>query len=269
MKRYRFFVVLLLVTLRVTGQEQAQTPISLAPFADSRGHWYGIRDAGNLVNPVPNQPVYPASDIQHIADNILLYQRDNGGWPKNYDMQAILTSAQIDSLTRTKGMTHTTFDNGTTYSHVDYLAQVYCQTGIEKYKAGCLKGIAFILEAQYPNGGWPQYYPIEEGNYSRRITFNDGAFLGVMETLRKVADPSSCYAFVDESLRRRAAEAFRKGVDCILKAQIVSKGRLTVWCQQHDEKTLQPAWARAFEPPAICNGESAAIVRMLMSLDQP
>jgi PelA/Pel-15E family pectate lyase len=51
--------------------------------------------------------------------------------------------------------------------------------------------------------------------------------------------------------------------------QIVDNGKLTVWCQQHDEITLQPAWARAFEPPSICNGESASVVLFLMSIDQP
>ena len=51
--------------------------------------------------------------------------------------------------------------------------------------------------------------------------------------------------------------------------QIVDQGKLTVWCQQHDEITLQPAWARAFEPPSICNGESAPVVLFLMSIDQP
>jgi PelA/Pel-15E family pectate lyase len=51
--------------------------------------------------------------------------------------------------------------------------------------------------------------------------------------------------------------------------QIVDQKKLTVWCQQHDEVTLQPAWARAFEPPSICNGESASVVLFLMNIDQP
>jgi len=58
-------------------------------------------------------------------------------------------------------------------------------------------------------------------------------------------------------------------LECILKMQIVDNGKLTVWCQQHDEITLQPAWARAFEPPSICNGESAGIILFLMSMDKP
>lgn len=245
------------------------TPINMSIFSDSKNHWYGIRDAGNIVNPEANQPQYPEADILKIADNILIYQRNNGGWPKNYDMQAILTHQQIDSLLKTKDMVHTTFDNQTTYPHVEYLAQVYTQTGIEKYKQAAIKGIQFILKAQYPNGGWPQYFPLEANNYSRHITFNDGAFIGIMETLKKINDGSQMFDFVDEKMRKEVKVTFDKGLDCILNCQIVSKGRLTAWCQQHDEITLKPAWARAYEMPSICNGESVQIVLFLMSFDRP
>lgn len=249
-------------------QDQKSPSISLSPFSDSSRHWYGIRDDHNIINPSPNQPKYKESEITNIADNILLYQRDNGGWPKNYDIQAILTPKQIDSLVNTKNMVHTTFDNSTTYTHVDYLAQVYTITHIEKYKNACEKGIRFILSAQYPNGGWPQYYPLEKG-YSRHITFNDGAYIGVMEVLRKIVNNDANYSFIDNKLRKKIEIAYQKGIDCILKTQIVDKGRLTVWCQQHDEVTLKPAWARAFEPPCICNGESVGIVLFLMNIKNP
>ncbi len=243
--------------------------IDLSQFSDSKNHWYGIPDAGNIVNPVVNQPKYPESEVIKIADNILLYQRNNGGWPKNYDMQAILTPQQIDSLVKTKEQHHTTFDNQTTYTHVEYLAQVYQETKIEKYREACLKGIKFMLEAQYPNGGWPQYYPIEAKNYSSHITFNDGAFLGVMETIGKIVGNDPMFAFIGSGLRKQAKAAYEKGVECILKCQIVSKGRLTAWCQQHNEIDLKPAWARAYEMPSICNGESVQVVLFLMRFDHP
>ena len=244
-------------------------PIDISLFSDSKNHWYGIHDDGNIVNPVANQPTYSESDIISIADNILLYQRNNGGWPKNYDMQAILTPSQVDKLVKTKGMVHTTFDNQTTYTHIEYLARVYQQTQIDKYKEAALKGIRFMLAAQYPNGGWPQYFPIEKDNYSSHITFNDGAFLGVMETLKMIRDNNPIFSFVDDQLRKSVNIAFDKGVDCILKCQIVSKGHLTAWCQQHNEFDLKPAWARAYEMPSISNGESVQIVLFLMSFDHP
>jgi len=255
----------------LSGQDSVvkkYTPISMEPFSDSRNHWYGIYDKGNIIQPKANQPTFSESEITKIADNILLYQRNNGGWPKNYDMQAILTKAQVDSLVNTKDQLHTTFDNSTTHTHISYLAEVYTQTKDEKYKVACEKGIRFVLSAQYPIGGWPQYFPLEN-NYSRRITFNDGAFLGIMNLLKKIVTNDPNFSFVDRKLQQEAQQSYDKGLECILNAQIVSNGKLTAWCQQHSETDLQPVWARAFEPPSICNGESVDVVHFLMSIDHP
>ena len=266
--------IILIIHISVTLYAQDKTPdkelsaISMAPFSDSRNHWYGIHDDGNVVNPVANQPKYKETEITKIADNILLFQRNNGGWPKNYDMQAILSNEQADSLIRSKNKLHTTFDNSTTYTHIEYLARVYSVTKVAKYKEACLKGINFTLSAQYPNGGWPQYFPLET-NYSRRITFNDGVFIGIMEMLKKMVDNNPIFSFVGNDLREKVRTSYEKGLGCILKMQIVDKGRLTAWCQQHNEIDLSPAWARAYEPPCICNGESASIVLHLMSIDKP
>jgi PelA/Pel-15E family pectate lyase len=248
--------------------DEKRDSISMIPFFDSVHHWYDIHDDGNIVNPIANQPRYKETEITNIADNILLYQRDNGGWPKNYDMQAILTNEQVDSLVKTKDQLNTTFDNSTTYTHIEYLAQVYTLKKAEKYKDTCLKGINFVLSAQYPNGGWPQYFPLRE-NYSRRITFNDGAYLGIIVMLKKIIDNNPDFSFIGNEVRKEVRRAYEKGLECILNSQIVDNGRLTAWCQQHNEIDLKPAWARAYEPPSICNGESAPIVLFLMNLDNP
>ncbi|MDD4993198.1 MAG: pectate lyase [Paludibacter sp.] len=275
MNKRLLIVLVSLICVVCSGFSQAKTKpttypaISLDPFGDGTRHWYFIADATNIVNAVPNQPKYTEDEITKIADNMLLFQRNNGGWPKNYDMQAILTPEQVQKLTDTKSQVHTTFDNSTTYTHIEYLAKVYSITHIKKYKIACEKGIEFCLAAQYPNGGWPQYYPIEPKNYSRRITYNDGAFLGVLTLMREIAENDPTFSFVSSSLRKKTKAAYEKGLDCILKTQIVDNGRLTAWCQQHDEITLKPAWARAFEPPSICNGESSAIVLYLMNIDNP
>jgi PelA/Pel-15E family pectate lyase len=262
-------LILSLFYLQLAAQGNKYPAISMEPFGDSMRHWYGIADKSNIVNPKTGQPRYPETEIIKIADNILLYQRDNGGWPKNYDMQAILTDAQKDSLVRTKSMTHTTFDNSTTYTHIEYLARVHTLTKVEKYRDACLRGISFVLKAQYGSGGWPQYFPLEKGDYSRRITFNDGAYIGVMRLLQKIRENDPDFSFIDKVTRQQVRRAFDRGLDCMLKMQIRDNGILTAWCQQHDEETLQPAWARAFEPPSICNGESSGIVLFLMSITSP
>lgn len=262
-------LILFLIYLNLAAQEKKYPVISMEPFGDSMRHWYGIADKGNIVNPKPGQPRYPETEIIKIADNMLLYQRDNGGWPKNYDMQAILTDAQMDSLVRTKSMTRTTFDNSTTYTHIEYLSRVYTLTKVEKYRDACLRGISYVLKAQYGNGGFPQYFPLEKGGYSRRITFNDGAYIGVMRLLQRIAGNDPDFSFLDQVTRQQVTKAFESGLGCLLKLQIRDNGILTAWCQQYDEVTLQPAWARAFEPPSICNGESCGIVLFLMSIGRP
>lgn len=266
-------MVVLLLTTSLHAQQTDPKPvypaISMEPFGDGTRHWYFIADPSNIVNAVPNQPKYAENEITKIADNMLLFQRNNGGWPKNYDMQAILTPEQQHKFIDTKNILHTTFDNSTTYTHIEYLAKVYTLTHIKKYKDAVEKGIRFCLDAQYPNGGWPQYYPLERKNYSTHITFNDGAYLGVLDMFDRIRQNDPDFAFLTGKLRTKAVQAYDKGLGCILKAQIMDNGRLTVWCQQHDEVTLQPAWARAFEPPSICNGESAGIVQFLMKIQHP
>lgn len=254
---------------RTPEADSSQPTINLSAFMDSAHHWRDIRDDDYVIRAHPHQAKHPASAVAEIADNILLLQKDNGGWPKNYDVQAILTDEQKAALKQASHLTETTtFDNGATHSHVDYLAAAYAQTHDERYKRACLHGIEFILSAQYGNGGWPQFYPNPKG-YARYITFNDGAMIGVMNVLQKIVRRDARYAFVDQSLRERVKRAFDKGIDCILKCQIVDHDTLTVWCQQHDDVTLLPQSARTFEPACMSNLESTDITEFLMQLDNP
>ena len=200
---------------------------------------------------------------------MLLFQKNNGGWPKNYDFFAILSPQQKKLVQAAKAETNTTFDNGNTYTQIAALAIAFKATKAEKYKTGCVKGLNFVLKAQYKNGGWPQYYPIEPNNYSSHITYNDDAMLGVMQLMKDILDGNDQYSFIDDTMRNRLQSAYNKGIDCILKTQINDAGKPTAWCQQYDEVTLQPAWARKFEPPCICNKESSSLVLFLMSIDHP
>ncbi|MEW5799922.1 MAG: pectate lyase [Bacteroidota bacterium] len=244
--------------------------LNIESFWDSAHHWYDINDeVSKLITPLPDKPQYDKHEVVKIAENILLYQRANGGWIKNYDMRAILTEEQKQKLIATKDdISLTTFDNGTTHSQVEYLARAYTITKNDRFKESCLKGIDFILSAQYPNGGFPQFYPDTKG-YRKYITFNDGAMIGVMKVLHNIVRGKRHYSFIDETRRKKVKVSFEKGIDCILRCQIVVNDTLTAWCQQHDHVTLQPQNARSFEPKAICSMESAEIVQFLMSVKKP
>lgn len=254
---------------KTKGIHSPYSTIDYEPFQDNTHHWYDIADKDNMINALPARPRYKQTEITNIANNMLLFQKNNGGWPKNYDFFAILTPEQKNTVKAAKGETNTTFDNGNTYTQIAALAIAFKATGVEKYKTACLKGLEFVLKAQYKNGGWPQYYPIEKDNYSSHITFNDGAMIGVMQLIKDILDGKPQYAFIDSKLRERLESAYNKGMDCIIKTQINDAGKPTAWCQQYDEVTLQPAWARKFEPPSICNKESADLVLFLMSIDHP
>jgi len=223
-------------------------------------------------NDAMGQPAawYGSAEAVRIADNLLLYQFDNGGWDKNIDMAAPLGEEQREQLIAAKSdpSEHTTIDNSATYTQIQYLAKVYHATGEQRFADAFLRGIHYLLEAQYPNGGWPQYYPLREGYYGR-ITYNDGAMVGAMETLRMAARGEGGYEVVPEVDRERAREAVELGVACILKSQVIVDGERTVWCAQHDEKTLQPAPARTYELISLSGSESVGITRFLMSIDQP
>jgi PelA/Pel-15E family pectate lyase len=251
---------------RVTAQTQVQ--IDPQPFADNSGHWYSVFDKNNIINAHPGRPRYQPTEVTNIADNILLFQKNNGGWPKNYDVFAILTDAQKDSVKASKNELNTTFDNGTCYTQINALAIAFSFCHAEKYKTGALNGLDYILASQYKNGGWPQYYPLES-NYSRCITYNDGVFEGIVELLKDIKDRKPLYDFIDEKRREKLSIAYEKGLTCVLKTQINDAGKPTAWCQQYDEVRLTPAWARKFEPPSICNKESADLVVFLMSIEKP
>src|SRR6476659_2172345 len=266
-----YLVVILIVTFKSAFSQiisKEFTKIDPAPFADNAHHWYDIFDKSNIINPLPSRPKYPPTAIKEIADNILLFQKDNGGWPKNYDVFAILSDAQKDSVRASKAKTNTTFDNDCTHTHIAALCVAYTATSNNEYKKAALKGLDFIVKSQYSNGGWPQYYPLEN-NYSRHITYNDGVFKGIMILLKDIIDRKAQYTFIDETDLKKLNKAYEKGLDCICKTQINDIGKPTAWCQQYDEKNLQPAWARKFEPASICNKESADLVLFLMSINSP
>jgi len=211
---------------------------------------------------------YGSDEAVRIADNVLLYQRNSGGWPKNIEMAPTLTEQQRAETIKAKAEDDSTIDNGATSTQLIYLARVYASKGLARHRKSFLGGVDYLLKAQYDNGGWPQYYPRLTGYY-KHITFNDDAMINVMRLLRDVAQKKAVYKFVDEARRARAEIAVAQGIDCLLKTQVVVRGQRTVWCAQHDEVTLAPAPARRFEPVSLSGMESVGIVRFLIEIDHP
>jgi pectinesterase len=216
---------------------------------------------------------FATDEAKAIAENVLLYQRNIGGWPKNVRMQNPLNTQQKDSLLKEKKIAEgSTFDNGATILEMKFLSKLYKHIPDERYKKAFLLGLTYVLDAQYDkydNGGWPQFFPYDT-SYYRHITYNDNSMVNILELLNGIIKNKGYFSITpDKATIARAKKAFNKGIDCIIKTQYKQNGVLTVWCAQHDEKTLLPAKARAYELPSLSGQESAGIVLLLMSLDNP
>jgi PelA/Pel-15E family pectate lyase len=218
---------------------QDSTPVAWADVLRQPVEWYG-------------QP-----EAKAVADSVRRYQRSNGGWPKDIDMTLPPASAPA------RGALDSTIDNGATVTQIRLLARVYQAGGDGRDLHSILRGLDYLLAAQYPNGGWPQFYPLRS-DYSRYITFNDNAMIGVMTLLDDVAHRRARLAFVDRERRTKAAAAVARGIDLILRAQVRVADRLTAWCAQHDEVTLEPRKARTYEHASLSGFETVGIVRFLM-----
>lgn len=232
------------------GAPQQVAPIHWANALNQKPEWYGAMEA------------------VRIADNLLLWQRSSGGWPKNIDMAVVLSQYEADKVSKEPVEPDSTIDNGATREQLIYLARVFNATGQRRFKEAFLKGLDYLFAAQYANGGWPQFYPLHDGYYSH-VTYNDDAMVGVLTLLLEVARRSQPYSFVDTPRRRRADQVVAKGIECILKTQVVVNGKRTVWCAQHDERTLEPAPARTYEKISLSGSESVGIVRFLMTIEKP
>ncbi len=237
----------------------------------------------NLVRNMPDT-WYATPQAQAAADSILKYQFPSGGWSKNQNWHQKPNArqwAERDSLLRAisgKEGIGSTIDNGATTLEMTFLAKHYAATGKKASRKAFIGGVEYLLHAQYENGGWPQFYPFKHHRsdgtpfYSDHITFNDDAIYNVMLMLQALCKDQPPYnqLKLDDKLKERCRQAFDKGIECILNCQIRKNGKLTVWCQQHDETTLLPTNARAFELKSFTGShETPNLLKLLMSVDNP
>ena len=239
-----------------------------------------------LKNIVRNMPDdwYATQEAEMVADSVLAYQFPSGGWAKNQNwhwpeigMKAY-ERASVRQQIQSKSGIGSTFDNSATIQELQFLSKMYKATGKKIYRRAFLKGFEYMLEAQYDNGGWPQYYPLkirEDGSYdySVHITFNDDVMTNIMRMMRDIAAgnkaPYDALKLRKADLKR-AQDAFEKAVDCVLGCQIKRNGKPTVWCQQHHYETLEPVGARIYEFPSFTGcGEIPKVLELLMEIENP
>ena len=229
----------------------------------------GIARAWKQVAENSPEEWYGSPESIRVADQVIFYQKSSGGWPKNVPMHQPLTPVQKERLKATASQS-ATLDNDATTTEMRFLARMYNKTKIKRYRDAFSRGLDFLFDAQYDNGGWPQYYPLQPGNYSRFITYNDDAMVSAMQLLKDIYDGDPALSFAaTPAVKARARAAFDKGIDCILKTQIQVNGQPAIWCAQHNEISFAPDHARSYELPSFSGGESTGILLLLMSLDDP
>jgi hypothetical protein len=188
---------------------------------------------------------YSSAEARHIADVVVSFQTPARGWGKNLNMSGdprrpgerfgpdnlsrFLAPGDYDTPRDPNWNYIGTIDNDATTTQLRFLAKVVGAIGAKNaYAAAFERGIRYLLHAQFPNGGWPQVWPLE-GGYHDAITYNDDAMTQVMDLLWHTAQARDEYAFVPASLRAQALTGFERGLRCILATQIRANGVLAVW----------------------------------------
>ena len=208
-----------------------------------------------------------------IAENMLVYQRAVGGWPKavneiKVDYNKILTDLEKKNIRNDSMHIDATIDNNATTREIRYLVKAFKQTNNQAYLAAAENGIRYCLKAQYANGGWPQYYP-DSALYRSQITYNDDAMVNVLNVLQDIVEKKNDFDVVDLLFIPKATDAVERGIQCILKTQLLINGKLTAWCAQYNKRTFLPEMARKFELASISGSESVGITRFLMRMKNP
>jgi PelA/Pel-15E family pectate lyase len=198
---------------------------------------------------------------EQVAQALIAAQRPSGGWNYVYDLAG---RASLDEWYATVARNawrleefhlhpdNSTFDDACTAVAGQFMLRMAIERGNAAYHAAFARVVELILVSQYPNGGWPQRYPLQP-DYTRWLTFNDDV---IGQNIKLLVMAS--VALGDAGLARRARAAF----DCMLELQLPRPQ--AGWGLQHSLDG-KPASARSFEPLALATHTTATNVEQLLS----
>ncbi|MFC1479143.1 pectate lyase [Planctomycetota bacterium] len=175
-------------------------------------------------------------------------QRVIGGWDYTCD---ISHAKEGDAPVRKPG--RCTFDNSTTQAPLLFLISLDKEVDEKWLNEAVELGLEFVTKAQYPNGAWPQRYPLA-GGYTDFYTFNQGV---INDCIRLMLEAHKAYG------TKKYLETAQKGGDFILASMV--SGKQPGWAQQYS-KEMKPAWGRPIEPPGLCSLVTARNINTLTML---
>lgn len=177
---------------------------------------------------------------ENAASALIKGQNDLGGWEHKIYFD------------RPKGK-RVSFDDDQTQSAISFLMALDQEVDKPELTAAVDKALKMMLESQLENGGWPHQYPWQ-GNYHDYATFNDQ---GINDCIRVMIEADSYYDNPE----------IRKSLLKVGRFMMISQlpPPQPGWAQQYNEY-LQPAWARSFEPPAVCPSASVHNINSIIDL---
>jgi len=151
-----------------------------------------------------------------------------------------------------------TYDDRTTSDAARFLLRFYMTTLEAAYRAPLRAALDFVLTSQYPNGAWPQRFPLRydyshDGypDYTSYYTLNDGVMAGNVELLLEahgaLGDP-------------RYFDAARRAVDFLIAVQ--GPAGQAGWAEQYGPD-MRPIKARTHEPAGYVVRESLDAIQLL------
>lgn len=197
---------------------------------------------------------------EQVARALIWAQLESGGWDHIADFagdrslkrwyETIGANAWgWDEYTHYYG--NATYKDDCTSSAARFLLRIYLEKMDPAFKPALDKAIDFILESQYPLGGWPQRYPPErqyqyngKQDYTSFSVFNDDLTWENAEVLIDV------YLMLGEE---RVLDPIRRAMNFYLMTQ--GGNPQAGWGQQYD-MDLQPAHGRQYEPAALRTTQS-------------
>lgn len=245
-------------------------------FAAASAQTYKTKTWAQICSGEMDTEWYGSAEAISVADTLLGVQKTNGGWMKN-DQYHKLTSAELadrKKLTGSNGRSaHSCFDNYSTTQEMRFLAKVYNQTKQQRFLDAFKKALNLIFTAgNGMNGGWGQYWPLSEDQYSYQnyITFNDDLMTNMLRILQEIYEEKGDFkGLVDADTRTRCKEQWDKALECVLNCQINDNGVKAGWCAQHDPKDFLPTEGRPHELPSVSGSESATLLSYLMTISNP
>ena len=116
-----------------------------------------------------------------LAEVILSFQAPNGGWSKHVDFSLHVRQQGESYFAESADWEWiSTIDNGATTEEIRFLSRVdNARSRTPSTREAIRRGVDYLLASQFPNGCFPQVYPLQ-GSYHDAATFNDDATINVL-----------------------------------------------------------------------------------------